>query len=109
MIFIDARISVRIVMKLNGEQNFVENFIDKVKETNRFKTIAFQSFSSDVFDEKTMYLKSLQHYLINLPLSLHHVLQAIHQEQPQINKRQVFIEKIFNLKIENRRDFLFFD
>ncbi|CAF4905645.1 unnamed protein product, partial [Rotaria magnacalcarata] len=57
--------------------------------------------SEQRYDEKLNYLKSLQHYIANIPFYLYHLLCAIIQYQPQLNKRLIFARLLYNYMIDH--------
>ncbi|CAF3316737.1 unnamed protein product [Rotaria socialis] len=57
--------------------------------------------SEQRYDEKLNYLKSLQHYITNIPFYLYHLLCAIIQYQPQLNKRLIFARLLYNYMIDH--------
>ncbi len=50
------------------------------------------------YDEESTYLKSIQQCLANIPISLYHLLGAINQSQPHLNKRWVRLNAFINPK-----------
>ncbi|CAF0854815.1 unnamed protein product [Adineta ricciae] len=55
-------------------------------------------------DEKSIYLKSLQQYLANIPLSLYHLLTTINQHHSQFTKRTTFARLLYQYMIDLKID-----
>ncbi|UJR33493.1 hypothetical protein I4U23_020938 [Adineta vaga] len=58
----------------------------------------------DSVDEKTIYLKSLQQYLANIPLSLYYLLTMINQYQSQLTKRFIFARLLYQYMLDYKVD-----